>query len=172
MTNNPQMAKPNYLNRVRTIAYWLFTILVSFEMVAGSIWDLLKIEYVRTVLSQLGYPIYVCIVIGVWKFPCALTLMMPRFQRLKEWAYAGAFFNYWGAFLSHILVGGGTKRVIAPLILAIFTLASWALRPPSRRLEPASAAVTNVREWVAPAIALAVMAAVSFLTMPKGPPAA
>ncbi len=43
--------------------------------------------------------------IGVWKIPCALGLLAPRFPRVKEWPIAGAFFNYTGAAASWLLLG-------------------------------------------------------------------
>jgi DoxX-like family len=70
---------------IRTIAFWFVTLNLAFEMVAGSIWDLLQIEYVRGVMTHLGYPHYILIIIGVCKFPCAVAVMVPRFPRLKEW---------------------------------------------------------------------------------------
>jgi hypothetical protein len=39
----------------RTVTYWIFTVIVAGEMIAGSMWDLLRIEYVRVVLTHLGY---------------------------------------------------------------------------------------------------------------------
>jgi DoxX-like family len=133
---------------ISIIAYWIFTLLVAFEMVAGGIWDLLRIEYVRVILQHLGYPIYLLFIIGVWKIPCAVTVLVPRFLRLKEWAYAGALFNYTGAAASHLAVGDGANRWSPPLALAAFTLASWALRPPERRLARASPATgTRPVEW-------------------------
>lgn len=53
------------LRNIRTTAYWIFTFLVAYEMVAGGIWDLLRIEYVRVVLAHLGYPMYLLKIIGV-----------------------------------------------------------------------------------------------------------
>jgi hypothetical protein len=103
-------------------------------MALGGAWDLLRISYVRGVMEHLGYPLYILSIIGVWKIPCAVALLAPRFPRLKEWAYAGAVFNYTGAVASHIAVGDGPGKWVGPLIYAAFTLASWALRPPSRRL--------------------------------------
>jgi putative NADH-flavin reductase len=76
-------------HRIRTIAYWTFTSIVAGEMVAGSMWDLLRIEYVRAVMTHLGYPLYLLIILGIWKLPCGVTLLVPRSPRLKEWAYAG-----------------------------------------------------------------------------------
>ena len=44
-------------------------------------------------MVRLGYPPYLPLITGVWKLPCAMALVSPRFQRVKEWAYAGAFFS-------------------------------------------------------------------------------
>src|SRR5262245_40671873 len=118
------------MQKIRTIAYWFFTVIVAWEMVAGSMWDLLQIEYVRGVFDHLGYPHYLLFILGVWKLPCAVAWLVPGFLRLKEWAYAGAFFNYSGAAASHFLVGDGSSAWAGPLVFAVMTLASWALRPP------------------------------------------
>jgi len=61
-------------------------------------------------------------------------LVVPRFPRLKEWAYAGVFFEMTGAAASWIAIGDKTGQFIAPLIFAVFAMASWALRPPARVL--------------------------------------
>src|SRR5262249_7448959 len=123
---------------LRTIGYWIFTLIVANEMVAGSMWDLLRIEYVRSVFAHLGYPLYLLSILGVWKLPCAVTWLVPRLPRAKEWPYAGAFFNYTGAAASHALVGDGPSKWVAPLVFGLFTLLSWALRPSDRRLAPAT----------------------------------
>lgn len=52
----------------------------------------------------------------------------------EEWAYAGLIFIYTGAAASHIWVGDAAKTLVGPLIFAGLAVASWALRPQSRRL--------------------------------------
>jgi hypothetical protein len=128
------------LQSIRTITYWICTFLISFEMTAGALWGLLRIEYVRVVFAHLGYPIYLGTILGIWKLPFALVLYLPGFQRLKEWAYAGAVFNYTGA-AAHFLASGysgmgslTTPGIIGPAFFAAITIASCALRPPARCL--------------------------------------
>src|SRR5215831_480653 len=121
------------LDWVRAIAFWVFTIVVVFEMVAGGIWDLLGIEPVRVTSTRLGYPLYLLYILGIPKLLCAAALLAPRFARLKEWAYAGAFFNYTVAAASHLLAGSSGGMWIAPLAFAAFTMGSWALRPATRK---------------------------------------
>ena len=87
------------------------------------------------VVPELGYPMYFFAILGVWKILGAITILVPGFSRLKEWAYAGIFFDLTGAAVSCAAVGGYGAygfHVIAPLIIAGLTMASWALRPPNR----------------------------------------
>jgi hypothetical protein len=89
------------------------------------------------VVPLLDYPMYFFAILGFWKVSGAIAILVPRFPRLKEWAYAGIFFDLTGAAASCAAVGGYGAygfHVIAPLIIAGLTVASWALRPPSRTI--------------------------------------
>lgn len=130
LTSLASVATPS---RIRTIAYWVTTLIIASELALGGVWDILRTDYVRDVFERLGYPIYVAVVIGVPKVPAAVVLVLPRLARLKEWAYAGAVFTYMGAAASHIIVGDISFGLQAPGVFAVIALASWALRPPSRR---------------------------------------
>jgi len=155
---------------LRTISYWFFTLVVSYEMVAGAMWDLLRIEFVRTVFNTLGYPHYLLTILGVWKLPCAVVLLLPRFLRTKEWAYAGAFFNYSGAAASHILAGDAPGKWIGPAIFGLYTLGSWALRPAEKRLSPGGpAARVRLLAWLVPIVLVIVFLGLALATLPKGP---
>jgi hypothetical protein len=97
--------------------------------------------------------------------------MLPRLLRLKEWAYPGAVFLYTGAAASHILAGEGANRWSGPLVFALFTLGSWAVRPASRRLAlGASSEKPSLRAWLVPSGALVVMTVIALATIPKGSP--
>jgi hypothetical protein len=160
----------------RLIAYWLFTIVVAFEMAAAALWGLLNIEYVRVVLTHLGYPLYFHYIIAAPRIPCALALLAPRFPRLKEWAYAGAFFLYAGAAASHLLSGDRAEQsVVGPFFssftFAAFTLASWAPRTPSRRLgQSPPATAPSAVAWSVPVLITVGMLTVAFITLPQAAP--
>ena len=89
----------------RTVAYWVTTALVEFELILGGIWDVLRTQHVRGLIHLLGYPEYFLIILGVWKLLGAVALVMPGFPRLKEWTYAGVIFNFTGAIASHLAAG-------------------------------------------------------------------
>jgi uncharacterized membrane protein YphA (DoxX/SURF4 family) len=145
-------ARDHVMNKTCRIAYWLTTTLVAAELALGGVWDLLRTPYVRSVIEHLGYPSYFLVIIGAWKVPGALALVVPRFPRLKEWAYAGAFFTYAGAIASHLVVGDGPEKWAAPLVFAGLTGTSWALRPASWReliTGPASASrARTLAYWI------------------------
>lgn len=119
--------------RVRIPLYWATTIIIAIESFVGGWWDVLRIDYVRDILeTQLEYPYYVAILLGVWKIPGAIILVIPKFPRLKEWVYAGIMFVYTGAFASHLFVGD-VPMAFGPLGFAAITMVSWALRPKDKR---------------------------------------
>jgi DoxX-like family len=121
-------------SRTRTIAYWATTTIMAWEMFVGGAWDVLRIPYVYgLVVDHLGYPTYFPVIIGVGKLLAGVTMVVPRSPRLKEWAYVGAFFTYMGAVASTLAVGDGPDQWTGPAGFGLICLASWALRPSSRR---------------------------------------
>ena len=126
----------------RNFAYWITTILVAFFIGSGGatqVWGFYKSPH--SVVPVLNYPMYFFGILGVWKVLGAIAILAPRYPLLKEWAYAGIFFDLTGAAASCIAVGGYGAygfHVIAPLAICGLTVASWALRPDSRRLTPSA----------------------------------
>lgn len=118
--------------RSRTVVYWIATGLVAAEFAVGGVWDLLQIQYVRTILSHLGYPMYFATFMGIWKLPGSVVLVLPGLPRLKEWVYAGMIYEMTGAVFSHLAVGDGPAAVAAPVVLIVLIGTSWLLRPAGR----------------------------------------
>jgi hypothetical protein len=118
----------------RTTAYWLVTAVVVGESAIGGTLDLLRAAPFYPLMIQLGYPGYLATILGVAKLIAAAILVAPRLPRLKEWAYAGIMINMIGATASNIAGHQPVSNVVPPVVFACFAMASWALRPPSRRL--------------------------------------
>lgn len=124
----------------RAVGYWIVTTLVALPMLVGGTMDFLTTPEVVEVLNHLGYPLYFGKILGAWKVLGALTVLAPGLPLLKEWAYAGIFFDLTGAAISHAASGDSVGQVITPLVIVVFLAASWKLRPPSRRLARVTAA--------------------------------
>jgi DoxX-like family len=124
--------------KAKSIIYWTTTILVAFFIGPGGLTQIWQYHAnPHGVVPELGYPMYFFAILGFWKALGAIAILVPRFPRLKEWAYAGIFFDLTGAAASCAAVGGYGAygfHVLAPLIIAGFAVASWALRPPSRTI--------------------------------------
>jgi uncharacterized membrane protein YphA (DoxX/SURF4 family) len=91
---------PAKFSRGHAIAYWVTTLLLALECFAGGIMGSLQRPPFTGIMKHLGYPDYVMTIIGVWYVLGGVGLVVPRFPRLKEWAYAGLFFIYTGAIAS------------------------------------------------------------------------
>src|ERR1039457_5461107 len=125
--------------RRRSAWSWLATVPVVAELGLGGIWDIARLPFVRDLVTHLGYPSYFLVLLGSWKVLAAVGLIVPRRALLKEWAYAGAFFTYTGAIFSHLATGYDVGEVGLLAVLPGLTAASWALRPPSRRMHHVTA---------------------------------
>jgi len=126
---------PGAVSRRRRIAYWVATVFLCVEFGVGGVWDLLRIPLVRPVIERLGYPEYLLIIVGVWKLLAGVAMLVPRFPRLKEWAYAGRLFSLTGAIASHLAIRDRAVLLIYPSVVTLAVFVSWALRPAARREE-------------------------------------
>jgi uncharacterized membrane protein YphA (DoxX/SURF4 family) len=120
--------------KIRNIAYWTTTILGPASFVIGGVLNLTQNEQVVATMHHLGYPAYFASLLGIWKLLGAIAIVVPGFPRLKEWAYAGFFFDLTAAAVSRAAVGVSAGDIVAPLVFLALVLASWALRPASRTL--------------------------------------
>lgn len=126
--------------KIKNIVYWLTTILGPTSFAIGGTLFLTHGEQPVASMTHLGYPAYMLYILGIWKLLGAIVITVPKFPLLKEWAYAGFFFELTGAAASHAfsgdpLVGNGPAQVISPLFFLVLVCLSWALRPASRRLQ-------------------------------------
>ncbi|MEH6309057.1 DoxX family protein [Olivibacter sp. CPCC 100613] len=125
------------LSRVRLIAYWIFTGLMALEYVAAATWCfgwLNKGSYSQ-LMKQIGFPVYFPYILGTAFLLATPVILLPRLRLLKEWAYFGVAMIYIGGITCHLYVGSEVKSIFPAFIFLSFTIASWALRPLSRRFQ-------------------------------------
>lgn len=116
----------------KTLGFWIPTALICLATLGGGFMDLSHNPELVTIMSHLGYPAYFMTLLGVWKILGVIAILAPGTPRLKEWAYAGLFFDLSGAVVSHLAAGDAFP--VPPVVLLLLTVASYALRPDSRRL--------------------------------------
>ena len=123
----------NDTTRARTVAYWLATGVLVFCM-TGGIFELVGAKATVDGITRLGYPAYILPALGLAKILAMLAILWPGLPRLKEWAYAGIFFNMVGATVSHVGHDDPPWTLVVTVAIAAITLISWALRPHGRRV--------------------------------------
>jgi len=131
--------------KAKAVVYWICTALIAFAFVSGGIAYVMRVPQVVEGVSHLGYPIHFVVLLGIWKILGGLVILAPRLPRLKEWAYAGMIFDLTGAPVAHSAANDDVRHIVTPLVLCVIVLASWALRPESRKLR----AWAEPTEWVA-----------------------
>lgn len=114
--------------------YYGTTGLFALAMIGAGFSDVTAQPAVMEGIAHLGYPTFLATILGVWKLLGAAAILAPGLPRLKEWAYAGFFFNLTGAAASHAFAGDPAANILTPLVLLSIGLGSWATRPDNRRL--------------------------------------
>lgn len=106
------------------IIYWISTILFAGLMAFTAVPDLLVLPDAKKFMDALGYPAYFTPFIGWAKVLGCIAILIPGFYRVKEWAYAGLFFDLIGAVYSNIAEFGVNSSMLfmaLPFILGILS---------------------------------------------------
>ncbi|SRR5258708_5738785 len=118
----------------KKIIYWIATGWLGLGLISTGLVQVFNLTAKVDFISHLGYPTYFLTLLGLWKILGAVTLLIPKFTLLKEWAYAGIFFTMTGAVYSHIAFGDAIGQTLPSLWLLILAVVSWSLRPANRRI--------------------------------------
>lgn len=121
------------------IAYWVSTSLVAALSVFAAFTYLAGSPQAVQGFAHVGYPQQLRVILGIAKLLGAITLIIPGFPRLKEWAYAGFTFAWISAFVAHYLAKDGPTAFM-PLILLILLVVSYVARPTTRQWRAKAAA--------------------------------
>jgi len=116
------------------IIYWVTTLWLALGMTSTGIVQLIKMEEEIAMMTRIGYPEYISPLLGAWKLLGVIAILVPKLPIVKEWAYAGFFFNMSGAIFSHVVSGSETMELFGPTLLIVLTGVSWYFRPVSRKL--------------------------------------
>lgn len=117
------------------IIYWTGAGLTSLWFGASGFFELTKNPLVWEITQQLGYPSHFIYILGVAKLSGVAVLLTPnRLLRLKEWVFAGIFFDIIFAFFSKLAVLGlaATVDAVVAFVMVSVTYAMF------RKLYPAS----------------------------------
>lgn len=87
--------------------YWVFTVLFAGLMIFSAVGGVGPNEQtVKFLHDGMGYPVYFIQFISIAKMLGAVAILVPGFKTIKEWAYAGLFFDLAGALYSGVASAG------------------------------------------------------------------
>lgn len=109
------------------IFYWVATGLIAAFMILSSISNVISSPEAVELITGLGYPDYIIPFLGIAKVLGSVVILVPYFNRLKEWAYAGLFFDLSGATYSVFSTEGVTLQNSSMLLFIAVLLASYFL---------------------------------------------
>lgn len=100
------------------ILYWVFTILFSALMIFSSYSSILVNEDAKKLIhDQLGYPLYFIPFTGWAKLIGSIVILIPGLKTIKEWAYAGLFFDLTAVIYSSIALAGKAEPMMAFMLV-------------------------------------------------------
>ncbi|HJW30294.1 MAG TPA: DoxX family protein [Saprospiraceae bacterium] len=100
--------------------YWIFTGLFSLLMIFSAAGGLQPSQQaIQLIHDQLGYPVYFIQFISFAKLFGSIAILIPSFKRIKEWAYAGLFFDLTAAIYSGIASSGKFDPMMMAMLIWI-----------------------------------------------------
>lgn len=114
----------------KNIAVMATTAAFLLAILPGAVMNLLQPPMVLEMMTQLGLPPHILTLTGIWKLLGAVALVAPGYPRIREWAYAGFFFDLTGAAFLHGAAGDfpgiAPALVILGLLIASYQTRRWA----------------------------------------------
>jgi hypothetical protein len=102
------------------ILYWVFTILFAVLMLFAAYGSIIVNDEAKKLIhDQLGYPVYFIPFTGFAKLIGVIVILIPGLKTIKEWAYAGLFFDLFGAIYSGIAVANAVDPMMIFMLLWI-----------------------------------------------------
>ena len=105
--------------KITKVIYWIATGALCALMLLSASMYFFKHEMVKAVFTTLVYPTYVIYPLGIAKILAVMAILSKKSKMLKEWAYAGLFYDFVLAVSAHIHV---KDNEYIPALAAIFLL--------------------------------------------------
>ncbi len=105
--------------KTNSIIYWVTTGLMCLIFLYSAGLYFFKYEMVKSAFTALGFPTWVIYPLAVAKILGVIAVISNQSKLLKEWAYAGFFFDALFAFFAHIMVDDGQESTAMVVILLL-----------------------------------------------------
>ena len=108
--------------QLNKIIYWLSTIIFCGIFLFSASMYFTKYEMVKGFFTSLGYPVYIIYPLAIAKVLGVAAILTKKSGVLKEWAYAGFFFDAALATAAHLHAkDGGQLLAITAIVMLIIS---------------------------------------------------
>ncbi len=107
--------------KTANLIYWISTIVFAALMIFSASGGLQPSQpAIQLIHDQLGYPVYFIQYISIAKVIGSIVILIPGLYRsVKEWAYAGLFFDLAGAIYSGVAASGKFDPLMITMLIWI-----------------------------------------------------
>ncbi len=107
--------------KTNKIIYWATTGILCALLFMSAAMYVFKHDDIVLVFKGLGYPAYLIYPLAFLKLAAVVVLLTQKNNLIKQWAYAGLFFDFVLAFFAHIMIGDGEHlgAVFAMVLLVV-----------------------------------------------------
>jgi hypothetical protein len=106
-------------------AYWIVTGLFCLLMLAAAAVETFGFAESLKFVLALGYPAFIAYVLPITKIVGVVAILSNYSKTLKEWAYAGFFFDFVLAALSHYF--SGVPSPVGAIVALVLLMTSYIL---------------------------------------------
>ena len=103
------------------IIYYISTGLLTLLMLFSAGMYIFNHAMVETMFIGFGYPTYIIYPLAGAKILGLFAIWNPKFTVLKDWAYAGFFFDFVLAYFAHKMINDGDE-VVAIIAIVLLTV--------------------------------------------------
>lgn len=105
---------------------WISTGLLTAMMLMSAGMYIFNNAEISELFVGLGYPAYIVYPLAIAKILGLAAIWFNKFTALKEWAYAGFFFDFILAASAHIAIGDGEAAgALIAIVLLFISYFSW-----------------------------------------------
>lgn len=110
--------------KTNKIIYWVATGLLTVMMLMSAGMYFFNHTVVSETFTKLGFPAYIIYPLAIAKLLGLVAIWTNKIKALKDWAYAGFFFNFILALAAHVMIKDG-EHMGAIVALVLLLVSYW-----------------------------------------------
>jgi len=101
------------------IIYWISTVALCAIMLYSAQMYFFKTEMIKGFFESFNYPTYIVIPLAITKILGIIAILTNKIRWIKEWAYAGFFFDLVLASMAHHYAGHAIGLSVYAIVILI-----------------------------------------------------